>query len=104
MASKGKDQVKKVPKKKNGYQMPKPLKTGDILNDTQKNQWKIGVSIGLGGFGEIYSACKIGSSVKKIEDYPYVVKIVSCRQKSNIFDLTMFKMILGTKREWTSIC
>lgn len=80
MASKGKDQPKKAPKKKNGYQMPKPLKTGDILNDNQKGQWKIGVSIGIGGFGEIYSACKVGSSIKKVEDYPFVVKIVSRRQ------------------------
>lgn len=81
MASKGKDQPKKAPKKKNGYEMPKPLKPGNILNDNQKNQWKIGVSIGVGGFGEIYSACKVGSAVKKVDDYPYVVKIVSCRQK-----------------------
>lgn len=77
MASKGKMPAKKVPKKKNGYQMPKPLKPGDILTDNQKNQWKVGVSIGVGGFGEIYSACKVGSSVKKVEDYPFVIKIVS---------------------------
>lgn len=81
MPSKGKDLPKKAPKKKNGYQMPKPLKTGDILKDTQKGEWKIGVSIGIGGFGEIYSAFKIGSTVKKLEDYPYVVKIVSCAKK-----------------------
>jgi vaccinia related kinase len=60
--------------------MPKPLKAGEILNDTQKGQWKIGVSIGVGGFGEIYSACKVGSTVKKVEDYPFVVKIVSGRR------------------------
>lgn len=71
MATKGKG------KKKNGYEMPKPLKSGDLLQDTQKKQWKIGVSIGVGGFGEIYSACKSDSSIKKVDDYPFVVKIVS---------------------------
>lgn len=68
---------KKAAKKKNGYEMPKPLNSGDLLSDNQKNQWKIGRSIGIGGFGEIYSACKVGSSIKKIDDYPFVVKIVS---------------------------
>lgn len=78
MASKGKAAPKRAPKKKNGYEMPKPLKPADILTDNQKNQWKVGVSIGVGGFGEIYSACKASAAVKKVEDYPYVVKIVSC--------------------------
>ena len=80
MATKGKDPPKKASKKKNGYEMPKPLKPGDVIADNQKNQWKIGVSIGVGGFGEIYSACKVGSNIKKVDDYPYVVKIVSYRQ------------------------
>lgn len=82
MASKGKTQPKKATKK-NGYEMPKPLKAGDVLKDTQKGQWKVGVSIGVGGFGEIYSACDATSSIKKVEDYPYVVKIVSYRQKQH---------------------
>lgn len=73
MATKGKG------KKKNGYEMPKSLKAGDLLVDTQKKQWKIGVSIGVGGFGEIYSASKADSTVKSVDDYPYVVKIVSGR-------------------------
>ena len=80
MATKGKNPPKKA-SKKNGYAMPKPLDQGDILTDNQKKQWKIGVSIGVGGFGEIYSACKVESSVKKLDDYPFVVKIVSYRQK-----------------------
>lgn len=79
MATKGKATVKR-PAKKNGYQMPEPLKAGDVLKDTQKGQWKVGVSIGVGGFGEIYSACDAASSIKKVDDYPFVVKIVSCRQ------------------------
>lgn len=59
----------------NGYQMPEPVPLGTILTDTSKRQWKIGPSIGTGGFGEIYSACEVKSAIKKTEDYPYVVKI-----------------------------
>jgi vaccinia related kinase len=77
MASKPKAAAKKPAKKKNGYQMPKPAKPGTILIDNQKKQWKIGTSIGIGGFGEIYSACDATASVKKVEDYPFVVKLVS---------------------------
>lgn len=77
MASKGKNQAKKPAKKKNGYEMPQPLKTGDVLTDISKKGWKIGVSIGVGGFGEIYSACEATSNIKKVDDYPFVVKIVS---------------------------
>ncbi|KAG5671453.1 hypothetical protein PVAND_001649 [Polypedilum vanderplanki] len=62
-------------KKKNGYEAPKKLKPGTILRDNYKKDWKIGVSIGIGGFGEIYSAHDASSATKKLEDYPYVVKI-----------------------------
>lgn len=57
-----------------GYQKPVPIPNGEILTDLYKKQWKVGPSIGSGGFGEIYSACKVGESSK---EYPYVVKIVS---------------------------
>lgn len=69
--------VKKSAKKKNGYEMPKVAKQGLILTDNQKKQWKIGKSIGIGGFGEIYSACDATSSIKNIDDYPFVIKLVS---------------------------
>jgi vaccinia related kinase len=81
MASKGKAVVKKPAKKKNGYEAPKPVKTGTILTDTFKKQWKIGKSIGVGGFGEIYSAVEASSAIKKVDDYPYVVKIVRLIKK-----------------------
>lgn len=82
MASKGKNPPKKAAKK-NGYEKPEPLKTGDILiNTVLKKSWKIGVSIGVGGFGEIYSACQVGAEKQKIDDYPLVVKIVSLPPKS----------------------
>lgn len=58
-------------KKVNGYVMPDPLPSGEILQDLQKKNWKLGKSIGKGGFGEIYSAQEVGS---KTADH--VVKIV----------------------------
>lgn len=69
----------KVSKKRkvNGYQMPERIPIGTVLTDLSKQQWKIGPSIGVGGFGEIYCACKANEAPKKHEDYPYVVKVVS---------------------------
>ena len=40
----------------NGYILPDPLPSGMVLTDLKKQKWKLGKSIGLGGFGEIYSA------------------------------------------------
>lgn len=59
------------------YDKPEPMPAGTIITDLQKNQWLIGNSIGVGGFGEIYSACNASKAPKKFEDYPYVIKIVS---------------------------
>lgn len=64
--------AKRAAKKK--YDMPDPLPQGELLEDAAKKQWKLGSSIGKGGFGEIYSAQEVGSS-----GYKYVVKIVSNR-------------------------
>lgn len=77
-AAKAKDNAKAVGvvKKKvtaKGYKKPCPIPNGEILTDVTRQQWKIGPSIGSGGFGEIYSACKVGEP----KDYNYVVKIVS---------------------------
>lgn len=38
------------------YKMPPPLPHGEVVTSLDKSQWKIGRSIGKGGFGEIYSA------------------------------------------------
>ena len=67
--------VKKVPKKKgaNAYKLPDPISAGEILTDITKNQWILGTSIGVGGFGEIYSAAPYSGKVPK--DYPNVIKI-----------------------------
>lgn len=55
------------------YAMPEKLKEGTILTDLAKGQWRIGSSIGIGGFGEIYEACRNGE-----KNYDAVVKCVSC--------------------------
>jgi hypothetical protein len=69
--------AKKAPKKKGLYDKPKDLKMGDILTDTRKINYLIGKVIGAGGFGVLYSACISNSRPSRIDDYPYVVKIVS---------------------------
>lgn len=56
-----------------GYKKPEPVRNGEILTDVSKVQWKVGPSIGSGGFGEIYSAAKVGET----KEFNYVVKIVS---------------------------
>ncbi|KAM7360535.1 nucleosomal histone kinase 1 [Cochliomyia hominivorax] len=56
-------------KKSKLYNMPEKIKEGTILKDLLKTEWKIGPSIGIGGFGEIYSAAKNGEN-----KYDYVVK------------------------------
>lgn len=79
-----------------GYKKPVPIPNGEILTDVSRQQWKIGPSIGSGGFGEIYSACKLGESSK---DYNYVVKIVSLfvmpLKVNNVFEFVLCHKILG---------
>lgn len=67
--------AKAVPKRKaaNGYKLAEPLPKGEILEDIGKKKWKLGPSIGQGGFGEIYAAQEVGSTGSS---YPYVIKIV----------------------------
>lgn len=80
-ASTTKAATKKAPAKKkagNGYQMPEKIPLGEVLTDLSKNQWRIGKTIGSGGFGDIYCASKVESS-KKTDDYPFVVKVVCIR-------------------------
>ena len=48
---------KPAAKKKAGalHKLPEPIKEGEIVRDIQKRQWRLGKSIGVGGFGEIYA-------------------------------------------------
>jgi len=59
------------------YAMPEKITEGTILTDLNKGQWRIGPSIGIGGFGEIYTACRYSE-----KNYDAVVKCVSIRDES----------------------
>jgi len=60
-------------KSPNGYILPDPLPQGLVLTDLRNQKWKIGKSVGLGGFGEIYSAALLNGNSLSAEDY--VVKV-----------------------------
>lgn len=71
MSKNVKSKLAKVPAKRKGkYQMPDPIPGGVILTDLTKKQWKVGPSIGKGGFGEIYSATEVSTGKNA-----FVVKI-----------------------------
>ncbi|XP_071453858.1 nucleosomal histone kinase 1 [Hetaerina americana] len=61
-----------VKKKNNGYKKPKPFPKGEILADLNKCKWILGPSVGVGGFGEVYSAQR---ESEKAAVPPYVIKI-----------------------------
>jgi len=48
---------KAAPKKRvaaNGFKLPDPIEAGVVVTDIAKKSWRVGKSIGVGGFGEIY--------------------------------------------------
>ncbi|CAL4069548.1 unnamed protein product [Meganyctiphanes norvegica] len=53
----------------NGFKLPDPIPEGEVLTDMTKKKWKLGKSIGCGGFGEVYFAStnvkgKVGKGAK----------------------------------------
>lgn len=71
-----KPKAKARPKKAN-YARPETVKLGTILADFNKKNWRVGPSIGSGGFGDIYSCGLAEGSSTKPDQYTNVVKIVS---------------------------
>jgi hypothetical protein len=64
----------------NGYLLPDRLPAGLIITDLCKGRWRIGKSIGLGGFGEVYSATSLTRDEHEKfnpEMGNFVVKVVS---------------------------
>ncbi|KAK9743746.1 Protein kinase domain [Popillia japonica] len=56
--------------------MPDPLPPGEILKDMIGKKWRLGSSIGKGGFGEIYAAQEYNeASTRSNNTFPYVIKI-----------------------------
>ena len=39
----------------NSHKLPDPIREGEIVKDISKREWRLGKSIGVGGFGEIYA-------------------------------------------------
>lgn len=58
----------------NGYILPDPLPENLIVTDLRKQKWKIGKSVGLGGFGEIYSAAFLNGRGKWSKE-EFVIKV-----------------------------
>uniref|UniRef100_A0A182N605 non-specific serine/threonine protein kinase n=1 Tax=Anopheles dirus TaxID=7168 RepID=A0A182N605_9DIPT len=67
----------KRPKRANNlHARPEKIPLGTILTDAFNIPWKVGPSIGTGGFGDIYCAfCFTHGAPKSVADYPNVVKI-----------------------------
>lgn len=58
----------------NGHKLPETIQAGVVLTDVIKTQWRLGSSIGVGGFGEIYSASSdIFKPVNSLAEY--VIKV-----------------------------
>lgn len=59
----------------NGYRLPDPIPAGEIVTGlTKKKSWRVGKSIGVGGFGEIY-LCSEDVSRNVGEDATLAMKI-----------------------------
>jgi len=59
----------------NGFRLPDPIAPGEILTDMTEKQWRIGKSIGVGGFGEIYLASDDLTTSTESVNADYCVKI-----------------------------
>ncbi|EDW16575.2 uncharacterized protein Dmoj_GI10604 [Drosophila mojavensis] len=86
------------------YAMPEKLKEGTILSDLSKTQWRIGPSIGVGGFGEIYAATRNGENnydaVVKCEPHangPLFVEMHFYLRNAKLEDIKKFKEKRGLK-------
>ncbi|XP_039492830.1 nucleosomal histone kinase 1 [Drosophila santomea] len=86
------------------YAMPEKVKEGTVFTDLAKGQWRIGPSIGVGGFGEIYAACKVGEknydAVVKCEPHgngPLFVEMHFYLRNAKQEDIKQFKQKHGLK-------
>jgi len=73
----------------NGYILPDPLPKGLVIQDLRQQKWIIGTSVGIGGFGEIYSAASLNSS----DSSSYVIKVV------NLFICVLAVLAFFTKNQ-----
>jgi len=59
----------------NGFRLPEPIAAGEILSDMTQKEWRIGKSIGVGGFGEIYLASDDIEAETNSSNADYCVKV-----------------------------
>ena len=59
---------KKPRKAANGYKLPDPIPAGEVIT-AGKRSWRLGRSVGVGGFGEIY-LCDEDSGRPRVSDRP----------------------------------
>lgn len=69
--------------KRNASNVKENLKPGEILTDLTGKKWMIGKPIGVGGFGDIYSATDVLNQ-ELTDDSPYVAKI-ECHSSGPLF-------------------
>jgi len=68
------DDREEIRRSPNGFLLAAPLPKGEILLDNRKQPWRLGKTIGCGGFGEIYLASRVDENgVASGEDY--VIKL-----------------------------
>ena len=65
---------KKPRKAANGYKLPDPIPAGEVITAGKKS-WRLGKSIGVGGFGEIYLCDEDKGHAVSDADAPFAVKI-----------------------------
>nr|ABF57908.1 Hun [Drosophila simulans] len=86
------------------HKMPEKVKEGTVFTDLAEGQWRIGPSIGVGGFGEIYAACKVGEknydAVVKCEPHgngPLFVEMHFYLRNAKLKDIKQFMQKNGLK-------
>lgn len=68
------DNRSEVRRSPNGFLLAAPLPKGEILLDNRKQQWRLGKTIGCGGFGEIYLASRVDENGEGDKE-DYVIKL-----------------------------
>ena len=66
---------KKPRKAANGYRLPDPIPAGEVITAGKKS-WRLGRSVGVGGFGEIYLCDEDREAVTKF--------VINCSLKRNL--------------------
>ena len=88
---------KKPRKAANGYRLPDPIPAGEVISAGKKS-WRLGRSVGVGGFGEIYLCTEIAAnsncratSASFDDSAPLAVKIEPVRVKTSCTDKKTLK-------------